>query len=133
MLNNISLCGRTTREFELKYIGTGTAVATNTIAVDRDFKNKNGEYETDFINIEVFGKTAEFASNYIEKGNLVAVNGSLRIDKYEKDGNTVYYTKVNVSTIQNIGKISRNSEKPERNNQPTFNANNSINDDDVPF
>lgn len=133
MLNNISLCGRTTRDFELKYIGTGTAVATNTIAVDRDFKNKNGEYETDFINIEVFGKTAEFASNYIEKGNLVAVNGSLRIDKYEKDGNTVYYTKVNVSTIQNIGKTSKNNENLEHNNQPTFNASNSINDDDVPF
>lgn len=133
MLNNISLCGRTTREFELMYIGTGTAVATNTIAVDRDYKNKNGEYETDFINIEVFGKSAEFASNYIEKGNLVTVNGRLRIDKYEKDGQTVYYTKVNVASIQNIGKTSKNNEKPEHNNQPTFNANNSIKDDDVPF
>lgn len=131
MLNNISLCGRTTREFELRYIGTGTAVATNTLAVDRDFKNKNGEYETDFINIEVFGKTAEFASNYIEKGNLVTVNGSLRIDKYEKDGQTVYYTKVNVVSIQNIGKTGKSSSGREQ--KPKFEATGSITDDEVPF
>ena len=131
MLNNISLCGRTTREFELKYIGTGTAVATNTIAVERDYKNKNGEYETDFINIEVFGKSAEFASNYIEKGNLVTVNGSLRIDKYEKDGQTVYYTKVNVSSIQNIGKTGKSGNTGEQ--KPKFETTGSIADDEVPF
>lgn len=131
MLNNISLCGRTTREFELKYIGTGTAVATNTIAVERDYKNKNGEYETDFINIEVFGKSAEFASNYIEKGNLVTVNGSLRIDKYEKDGQTVYYTKVNVSSIQNIGKTGKSGNTGEQ--KPKFETAGSITDDEVPF
>lgn len=131
MLNNISLCGRTTREFELKYIGTGTAVATNTIAVERDYKNKNGEYETDFINIEVFGKSAEFASNYIEKGNLVTVNGSLRIDKYEKDGQTVYYTKVNVASIQNIGKTGKSGNTSEQ--KPKFETTGSITDDEVPF
>lgn len=131
MLNNISLCGRTTREFELKYIGTGTAVATNTIAVERDYKNKNGEYETDFINIEVFGKSAEFASNYIEKGNLVTVNGSLRIDKYEKDGQTVYYTKVNVASIQNIGKTGKSSNTGEQ--KPKFETTGNITDDEVPF
>ena len=131
MLNNISLCGRTTREFELKYIGTGTAVATNTIAVERDYKNKNGEYETDFINIEVFGKSAEFASNYIEKGNLVTVNGSLRIDKYEKDGQTVYYTKVNVASIQNIVKTGKSGNTGEQ--KPKFETAGSITDDEVPF
>lgn len=131
MLNNISLCGRTTREFELKYIGTGTAVATNTIAVERDYKNKNGEYETDFINIEVFGKSAEFASNYIEKGNLVTVSGSLRIDKYEKDGQTVYYTKVNVASIQNIGKTGKSSGGGEQ--KPKFETAGNITDDEVPF
>lgn len=131
MLNNISLCGRTTREFELRYIGTGTAVATNTIAVERDYKNKNGEYETDFINIEVFGKSAEFASNYIEKGNLVTVNGSLRIDKYEKDGQTVYYTKVNVASIQNIGKTGKSCNTGEQ--KPRFETTGSITDGEVPF
>lgn len=104
MMNNINLIGRTTKEIELRYIpNTGTAVATLTVAVDRDYKDKSGNTPTDFIPVEIMGKSAEYAANYIEKGYLVAVTGSLRVDKYtDKDGNNRTFTKVFANNIQNL-------------------------------
>lgn len=100
MLNNIALCGRVTRDIELSYIsGNGTAVAKSTIAVERDYKNKDGSKTTDFIFFEIMGKPAEFAANYVNKGDLITLNGQLRIDQYEKDGEKKSFTKVFVNQI----------------------------------
>ena len=100
MLNNIALCGRVTRDIELSYIsGNGTAVAKSTIAVERDYKNKDGSKTTDFIFFEIMGKSAEFAANYVNKGDLITLNGQLRIDQYEKDGEKKSFTKVFVNQI----------------------------------
>lgn len=83
-MNNIILTGRLTHEPECSFIpGSKTLVCKFNLAVSRDFKNKNGEYDTDFIPIELMGKAAEFCANYITKGRLVGVQGSIRVDRYE--------------------------------------------------
>ncbi len=87
MLNRIVLIGRLTREPELRFTSTGTAVANFTLAVDRQRPNSQGEREADFIRIIVWGKQAETCSNYLGKGRLVAVDGRLQISKYQdKEG-----------------------------------------------
>ena len=87
MLNRVVLIGRLTRDPELRFTQSGIAVASFTLAVDRNFKNANGERETDFIDIVVWRQQAENCANYLSKGKLAAVDGSLRIRTYEaQDG-----------------------------------------------
>lgn len=84
MLNHITLMGRLTKDPELRYTQTNTPVASFTIAVDRDF----GEKQTDFISIVAWKKTAEFVDKYFHKGSMIALSGRLQIRSYEdKDGN----------------------------------------------
>ena len=78
MLNKIILMGRLTRDPELRRTESGTAVCSFSIAVDRDFKAKNGEKETDFIDIVSWRATAEFVSKYFTKGRMAVVEGRLR-------------------------------------------------------
>ncbi len=83
-MNSVVLVGRLTKDPELRYIpNSGTPVATFTIAIDRDYKKKDGTKETDFIPIEIIGKAAEFCANHITKGRLVAIQGNLRVDRYQ--------------------------------------------------
>ena len=87
MLNKIILMGRLTRDPELRRTGTGTAVTSFSLAVDRDFKSQSGEKETDFIDIVAWRSTAEFVSNYFTKGRMAVVEGRLQIrDWTDKDG-----------------------------------------------
>ena len=89
MLNQIVLMGRLTRDPELRRTGSGTAVATFSLAVDRDFANSTtGERETDFIDIVAWRNTAEFVSKYFSKGRMAVVTGRLQIRNWnDKDGN----------------------------------------------
>lgn len=88
MLNRIIVMGRMTRDPELRRTNSGTAVASFTVAVDRDFKSQSGEKETDFINVVAWRNTAEFASKYFSKGRMAVVEGRLQIrDWTDKDGN----------------------------------------------
>lgn len=89
MLNHITLMGRLTRDPELRYTQSGTAVASFSLAVERDFSGRDGgEKQTDFIDIVAWRTTAEFVSKYFVKGQLVAVSGRLQIrDWNDKDGN----------------------------------------------
>lgn len=87
MLNKIILMGRLTRDPELRHTGSGTPVASFTIAVDRDFKSQGGEKETDFIDIVAWRTTAEFVCKYFTKGRMAVVEGRLQIrDWTDKDG-----------------------------------------------
>ena len=87
MLNKIILMGRLTRDPELRRTGTGTAVTSFSLAVDRDFKSQSGEKETDFIDIVAWRSTAEFVSRYFTKGRMAVVEGRLQIrDWTDKDG-----------------------------------------------
>jgi single-strand DNA-binding protein len=89
MLNHIILMGRLTRDPELRRTGSGVAVASFTLAVDRDFGNKEtGEKETDFIDIVAWRNTAEFVSKYFAKGRMAVVSGRLQMrDWTDRDGN----------------------------------------------
>ncbi len=88
MLNHIILMGRLTRDPELRRTGSGVAVASFTLAVDRDFGNKEtGEKETDFIDIVAWRNTAEFVSKYFAKGRMAVVSGRLQIRNWtDKEG-----------------------------------------------
>jgi len=88
MLNRIIIMGRLTRDPELRHTQTGTAVATFTLAVDRDFKNKeNGERGTDFIDVVVWRQTAEFVCKYFTKGRMAVAEGRLQIrDWTDREG-----------------------------------------------
>lgn len=87
MLNKIFLMGRFTRDPELRHTGSGTAVASFTLAVDRDYKGQSGEKETDFIDIVAWRSTAEFICKYFTKGRMAVVEGRLQIrDWTDKDG-----------------------------------------------
>ena len=89
MLNRIVLMGRLTRDPELRHTQTGTAVASFSLAVDRDFKDKQtGEKSTDFIDIVAWRSTAEFVSRYFTKGRMAVVEGRLQLrDWTDKEGN----------------------------------------------
>ncbi|MBQ6631792.1 MAG: single-stranded DNA-binding protein [Romboutsia sp.] len=100
-MNLATLVGRLVKDPELKYIpGSGMAVANFTVAIDRDFSTKDGKKETDFIDIQVWGKSAENCANYIGKGSLVGIQGSIRVEKYEKDGERRTFIKINANKVQ---------------------------------
>lgn len=106
-MNNVVLIGRLTRDPELRYLQTGTAISRFTLAVDRGLsKEKKQEMESknqptaDFIQITVWGKMAENAANYLAKGRLVAVQGRIQTGSYDKDGTRVYTTEVVASQVE---------------------------------
>lgn len=88
MLNQVVLMGRLTRDPELRRTQSGLSVTSFSLAVDRDFGQKDGEKQTDFIDIVAWRNTAEFVSKYFAKGRMAVVNGRLQIrDWTDKDGN----------------------------------------------
>lgn len=88
MLNRIILMGRLTRDPELRHTQTGTAVASFTLAVERQFKDANGDRQADFIDIVAWRQTGEFAAKYFTKGRMAAVEGRLQMrDWTDRDGN----------------------------------------------
>lgn len=145
-MNNVSLIGRLTRDPELKYIpGSGTAVANFTLAVDRGLsKSKKQELEqqgkptADFIRIVVWGKQAENCANYLAKGRLVAVNGSIRTSTSKDDsGKTNYYTDVNAYRVEFLewGNDQNNSSSKNNSNDDIDpdDFKSVEEDDDIPF
>lgn len=143
-MNSVVLVGRLTKDPELRYIpGTGTAVANFTIAINRDYKKKDGTQETDFIPVQVMGKAAEFCANYITKGRLVAIQGSIRVDRYEtQTGENRTFTKVSAKNIKPLDYMKNdNNNSSNSNENPNFeptqgldpNGFQAIDDDDIPF
>lgn len=101
MLNSTALVGRMTKDPELKQTQSGKSVANFTLAVERNFKDANGEKLTDFINCVVWGKGAETLCNYTHKGSMVGVVGELNTRSYEnQQGQKVFVTEVNVRDFQ---------------------------------
>nr|DAQ51506.1 MAG TPA: Single strand binding protein [Caudoviricetes sp.] len=119
-MNNVVLVGRLTKDPELRYIpGTGTAVASSSIAIDRDFTKKDGSKETDFIPFEIMGKPAEFVANYVPKGTLVAIQGSIRVDQYQtQSGEKRTFTKVSARNLQKLegSKGNNQGQQQQQNN-----------------
>lgn len=111
-MNTVNLLGRLTKDIEVRYgDNSETAVAHFSIAVNRRFKNKDGNYDADFINCVAFGKTAEFLEKWFKKGQEIAVTGRIQTGSYtNKDGNKVYTTDVVVENVFFAGKGSKNDE-----------------------
>lgn len=101
MINNLTLVGRLTKDPDLKYTGSGTAVATFTLAVNRNFTNQSGEREADFINCVIWRKPAETLANYAKKGMLIGVTGRIQTRSYDnQQGQKVYVTEVIADNFQ---------------------------------
>lgn len=116
MLNRAILTGRLTRDPELRYTTSGTAVVQATIAVDRQFKNQQGEREADFINLVIWRKTAENFANFTHKGSLVGIDGRIQTRTYEnKQGQRVYVTEINVDSFSLLEPRQENNQQPNNN------------------
>lgn len=90
-MNKVILMGRLVKDPDIKYYGEDNkASMKGTLAVNRNFKNKEGNYDADFINISAFGRSAEFIEKYFHKGSMMLVEGEWRTGSYEKDGKTFY-------------------------------------------
>ena len=163
MINNVVLTGRLTKEIDLRYTSTGTAVGTFNLAVERQFKTQNGERETDFVNCVIWRKAAENLANFTRKGSLFGIQGRIQTRNYEnQNGQRVYVTEVVVEnftlleprsvTEQRDNNASRNEQKnnykqndfnQKREQEPPYNTSDDpfvssgqsidISDDDLPF
>jgi single-strand DNA-binding protein len=101
MMNRVVLVGRLTKDPELRYTPGGAAVASFTLAVNRNFTNQQGERETDFINCVVWRRPAENVANFLKKGSLAGVDGRIQTRNYEgQDGKRVYVTEVLAESVQ---------------------------------
>ncbi|OJF97178.1 single-stranded DNA-binding protein [Alkalibacterium sp. 20] len=122
MINNVVLVGRLTRDAELRYTGSGIAVASFTVAVERPYTNAQGERETDFINCVAWRKTAEIISNFTRKGSLVGVTGRMQTRNYtNNEGRKVYITEVVCENFQMLEPKSV-TEKRAQNDGSSSNA-----------
>ena len=101
-MNLVTLIGRLTADPELKFFSSGTAISKGTISIDRSYK-KDNQTVTDFIPVEVWGKQAEYFSTCFQKGYLIAVSGSLHIDRYvDSDGNNRNFAKIVVHKLMRL-------------------------------
>lgn len=101
MINRAVICGRLVRDPELRRTSNGTPVTSFTVAVNRTFKNSDGEQEADFINCVAWNKTAEIVDQYCSKGNLVGAEGRLQSRKYQdQQGNNRTVVEIIVEQIQ---------------------------------
>lgn len=153
MINNVVLVGRLTKDAELRYTPSNVAVATFTLAVNRNRKNENGEREADFINCVIWRQQAENLANWANKGALIGVTGRIQTRSYDnQQGQRVYVTEVVAESFQLLesrgqqnqgnsfynGNSSNSGNFQSGNNQgyqsPFGNSNPmDISDDDLPF
>ncbi|AKP67643.1 single-stranded DNA-binding protein [Companilactobacillus ginsenosidimutans] len=130
MINRVVLVGRLTRDPELRYTANGAAVASFTVAVNRQFTNAQGEREADFINCVIWRKAAENFSNFTHKGSLVGVDGRVQTRSYEnQQGNRVYVTEV---VVENFSLLESRSESDRRAANENANGGNQSNQGSAP-
>ena len=147
MINNVTLVGRLTKDPDLRYTGNGTAVASFTLACNRDFKNSDGQQEADFINCVIWRKSAETLASHVVKGQLIGITGRIQTRSYEnQQGNKVYVTEVvadrfyflekkSDGTSQTSGRQTQSNRQNnyDRENDPFSGSSIDISDDDMPF
>ena len=105
MINNVVLIGRLTRDPELRYTPSNIAITTFNMAVNRNFKNQDGNREADFINCMIWRQQAENFANWVKKGNLVGITGRIQTRSYDnQQGQRVYVTEVVADTFQLLEK-----------------------------
>lgn len=147
MINTVVLTGRLTKDVDLRYTQSGLAVGTFILAVDRRFKNADGEQETDFVNCVIWRKAAENLANFVHKGTLIGIEGSIQTRNYEnKEGQRVYITEVVVNNFTFLEPRQKGTQQNQSNNNGYQNNRSNqnkdpfaggdqidITDDDLPF
>ena len=137
MLNSVTLMGRLTRDVELRYTQSQKAVASFTLAVDRDFTEKGQDKQTDFIDVVSWGQTAEFAHQYMSKGSMAIVHGRLQIREWtDRDGNKRRTAEIVADRVY-FGESKKKDEAPAEPKEYARDGKNKfqeLNDDeDLPF
>ena len=132
MINNVVLVGRMTRDAELRYTPSDQAVATFALAVNRNFKNQDGEREADFVKCVIWRQQAENLANWVKKGALIGVTGRIQTRSYKnQQGQCVYVTEVVAESFQLL------ESRVEQSNSQDGSFGNSnpmdIQDEDLPF
>ncbi len=147
MINNVTLVGRLTKDVELKYTPSNVANVSFTLAVNRTFKNANGEREADFINCVIWRQAAENFANWAKKGALIGITGRIQTRNYEnQQGQRVYITEVIAENFQMLESRSQQQQgqqqaQPQHAKQQQVKqtdpfaggAPTSLDDDDLPF
>lgn len=146
MINNAVLVGRLTKDVELRYTPSNVAVATFTLAVNRTFKNENGDREADFINCVMWRQQAENLANWAKKGALIGIAGRIQTRSYDnQQGQRVYVTEVVAEQFQLLESKGQQGNQTQQRPQvqqqtPDFSRNENTNtnpleisDDDLPF
>lgn len=140
MINNTVLVGRLTKDVELRYTPSNVAVATFTLAVNRTFKNENGDREADFINCVMWRQQAENLASWCKKGALIGVTGRIQTRSYDnQQGQRVYVTEVVAEQFQLLESKGQGNQGQQRQTQqqvPDFSRQGApmdISDDDLPF
>lgn len=108
-MNKIILCGNICKDIEIKYYNDKKNIK-NTIAVRRDFKNKEGNYDSDFFNFTIWGVQAEFLNNYAKKGDKILISGKILNNNYEKDGQMIYSNDIQVETVEILSSKNQNGD-----------------------
>ncbi|WP_394856104.1 single-stranded DNA-binding protein [Staphylococcus borealis] len=143
MINRVILVGRLTKDPEYRQTQSGVSTATFTLAVNRTFKNKNGEREVDFINVVVFRQQADNVNNYLSKGQLAGVDGRIQSRSYEnQEGRRIFVTEIVADSVQFLEPKNNNQQnnQPQQQrgqapvgNNPFANANDDISESELPF
>ncbi len=139
-MNKAILSGRIASEIELKNAPSGVSVCSFRIAVNRRFKNAEGEFDTDFISCVAWRSNAEFISKYFQKGNPIELVGSIQTRSYEKDGQKAFVTEVVVDEsgfVIGNKKEDSNTAPSQADTMPSFSDADGfvtvVDDDDLPF
>jgi single-strand binding protein len=125
--------GRLTRDPEVRYTQSGKAIASFTLAIDRR-RSTDGNQQADFISCVAWEKTAEVISQYVSKGQKIAVEGRIQTRSYDKDGRKVYVTEVIVQSMEfcdSKGSGTSSAAPPEQ--QGMFEGSRAVADSDIPF
>ena len=148
MINNVTLVGRLTKDVELKYTPANVANVSFTLAVNRTFKNANGEREADFINCVIWRQAAENFANWVKKGALIGITGRIQTRNYEnQQGQRVYITEVIAENFQMLesrqqGQSQGGQQATQKQSSPDFGRDSdpmsngtplNLSDDDLPF
>lgn len=139
-INSVVLCGRVTRDAEVRYTNGGMAVSEISIAVNRYAGKDKGE-EVSFFEVNLWGKTAEALVQYLTKGRQIVVQGELRQERWEKDGQKQSKVRINANTIQLVGGKDERAEQPKpeqraepvRNGVPNQQGPEHFDDSEIPF
>jgi single-strand DNA-binding protein len=136
-MNKVVIIGRTTKDIELKQTSTGTSVVEFSVAVRRNFKNANGENESDFFNCVAYSKLAETIGRYVKKGDMIGLEGRLQTRNYtNREGNKVYVTEIIAENVEFLQTKKQEGQNPSFVDDDPFKGANLVevsDDEGLPF